>query len=717
MSEFKIKRWINTNKNAKIQIHAFCDACDKAYGTAIYVRTKEKAEYRSALLSAKSRVAPLKEMTTPRLELLAAVMLSEQLKAIIEACEFEDADVTLWSDSMIVLSWIKRQPSELKAFVANRVSKIQENTKHYKWKHVSSGDNPADLVSRGMKMKDFIGNKLWLEGPNWLLKSEKEWPTPKLEITPEAKDQILKECKEPICTGNAVFRICSGEDKTILYNKFQNWDKIVNITAYVLRFINLTRYKSVIEKRYITAQERKEAIEFWIRFEQNRAYKKEIECMKANDILDAKSAIASLRPILDKNGIIRVGGRIDKANIIYAKKHQYIIPPATRLSYLLLNYAHAATLHGGAQSMIQFIRKQFWIPKIRFEARNFTRTCVQCVRQAQTTAKQIMAELPEIRLKPAPPFQHVGVDMAGPYSMRLTDKINAGTRGRNLPMMKGWVAVFVCLVTRSIHLEAVEGMSADDFLTAYMKFTARRGNPKMIYSDNGTNFVGANSELLKAMRSWQDDKVQHYVHLQSTEWKFITPSAPHEGGIWEAAVKQMKYHLKRVIGVQKYSFQSMSALLASVEACLNSRPLCALSDDPDDDEALTPAHFLIGRALKSPLFEETSEPPRTARRLFLQLQFQVQDFWKKWSNDYLHSLTQLPKWRQEQQNIKVGQIVIIKADNLPPTYWAMGRVTRIYKGNDDKVRSVALKTQTGELERSIRKICVLPSDLELSYWK
>lgn len=124
-------------------------------------------------------------------------------------------------------------------------------------------------------------------------------------------------------------------------------------------------------------------------------------------------------------------------------------------------------------------------------------------------------------------------------------------------------------------------MSSEDFLVAYTKFTSRRGDPEKIYSDNGTNFVGANKELNKALLSWQDENVQHFVHLKGSEWHFITPSAPHEGGIWEAAVRQMKHHLKRVMGVQKYSFQGISALLAGVEACMNSRPLCRISGDPE----------------------------------------------------------------------------------------------------------------------------------------
>ncbi|XP_055314003.1 uncharacterized protein LOC129575100 [Sitodiplosis mosellana] len=740
LSNFRMKRWMTTNKKAKIQIHAFCDACTKAYGTSIYVRVEnEDKQIFTTLLSGKSKVAPLKSIkdnatqaekaksaplecsTIPRLELQAAYMLSIQLEAIIQACEFESVDVTLWSDSMVALSWIRKRPNELKAFVANRVRTIQEKTKQYKWKHVRTEDNPADLVSRGMYVQSFLKSKLWTEGPSWLKQPESEWPKPMMVISPEEQNEVKKECKAKE-NADHVMHMTTGKEKTMLYDKFQDWDKIINITAFTLRLIEIVRrrackQKDITHRGYVRAAERIKAIEFWVKFEQRRMFSEEMKCIEAGENLPPKSTLTSLRPYLDKNGILRVGGRIDKANIAFENKHQYIIPHKSRLSYLLCKYAHEATMHGGAQSMIQFIRRNFWIQKIRFEARNFIASCVQCVRHTQKTTNQIMAELPAIRLKPAPPFQHMGVDMAGPYHLRVSEKINTNTRARALPEMKGWIAVFVCLVTRAVHLEPVEGMSAHDFLAAYTKFTSRRGNPEKVYSDHGTNFKGTDTELKKAFEGWQSDLVQRHAYSKGSEWHFITPSAPHVGGIWEAAVKQMKHHLKRVIGTQKYSFQGITTLLAGVEACLNSRPICKMSDDPKDQEALTPAHFLIGRPLKLPMQEKFEEPPRSMKSLYTQIQFQIQAFWKQWSNDYLHSLIQLPKWRAEQENLSIGQLVVIKADNIAPTYWSMGRITQTHKGSDGKVRSVSLKTQTGQLERSVRKICVLPDDVELSYWK
>lgn len=400
----------------------------------------------------------------------------------------------------------------------------------------------------------------------------------------------------------------------------------------------------------------------------------------------------------------------------FDRRHPYIIPSKSRLSYLLLTHAHKANLHGGVQLMSQFLRKRYWIPKLRQEARKFVNTCVRCVREAQNTAQQIIAELPEVRLKPAEPFVNVGVDMAGPYNMRVTDKLNMNTRARQLPDIKGWIVVFVCLVTRAIHLEATEGLSTEDFLAAYQRFVSRRGNPDKVFSDNGTNFIGADNELQKALKTWEAEEIQHWVHNSGTKWQFITPSAPHEGGIWEAAVKSMKHHLKRVMGPQKYSLMGITTLLASVEACLNSRPLCALSEDAEDYEALSPAHFIIRRSLRLPLHEKSGYKADSLKRLYKAIQVQTQSFWEQWSEDYLQSLMQLPKWREQQNNLKEGQLVLIKSENVPPTYWAMARISHVNKDEKGEVRSVALKTHAGTLNRSIRKLCVLPEDVELNYW-
>lgn len=233
---------------------------------------------------------------------------------------------------------------------------------------------------------------------------------------------------------------------------------------------------------------------------------------------------------------------------------------------------------------------------------------------------------------------------------------------------------------------------------------------------NGTNFVGANREMREAIASWQETHTLDFVQSKGTEWHFITPSAPFQGGLWEAAVKSMKHHLRRVMGAQKYSYEILSTLLAEVEACLNSRPLCAMSDDKDDARALTPAHFLIGEELILPVPVPRCEPPKNAQALWKAMQHSTQSFWSQWSADYLNTLQQRNKWKQEKENVRIGQLALLTNENFPPTYWALGRITNVFPRTDGLVRSVTILIDGKYYERPIQKLCIMPTDSELEYW-
>ncbi|KMQ82668.1 hypothetical protein RF55_22199, partial [Lasius niger] len=205
-----------------------------------------------------------------------------------------------------------------------------------------------------------------------------------------------------------------------------------------------------------------------------------------------------------------------------------------------------------------------------------------------------MGSLPRARVTPSRPFQHTGVDFAVPIWLRTS-------KGRGHKAYKAFVSVFVCFSSRAVHLEVVSDYSADAFLAAFRRFVARRGVCQAIYSDCGTNFVGADSQLKALFREVNDDAQRIIGRLadDGIRWHFNPPAAPHFGGLWEAAVKALKHHLRRVLGETKLTFEEMATFLAEVEACLNSRPLQALTDDPEDLDALTPGHFLIGAPLNA----------------------------------------------------------------------------------------------------------------------
>jgi hypothetical protein len=208
--------------------------------------------------------------------------------------------------------------------------------------------------------------------------------------------------------------------------------------------------------------------------------------------------------------------------------------------------------------------------------------------------------------------------------------------------------------------------------------------------------------------SSQMTAVQDYLTSEGCTWRFIPPHGPHHGGLWEAAVKSMKHHLRRTLGSQVATYEELYTLLTEIEACLNSRPLCALSSDPHSSTYLSPGHFLIGDPLvQIPTVDLTDVKSNRLSR-WQSYQQQLQVFWKRWSADYLHDLHQRQRWQKTTPNLQLGEVVLLKEDNSPPLHWPLAIITEVHPGSDGKVRVVTLKTPQGIFKRPISKICPLP---------
>lgn len=278
-------------------------------------------------------------------------------------------------------------------------------------------------------------------------------------------------------------------------------------------------------------------------------------------------------------------------------------------------------------------------------------------------------------------------------------------------MTKGYIAVYVCLSTRAVHLEAAGDMSTNTFLGTLKRFISRRGYPNEIWSDNGTNFVGADrtlQELLDQVRI-HDKQASRFLSNLGIKWTFIPPSAPHMGGIWEAAVKSAKRHLVAELGSEAITFEDLATILCQIEACLNSRPICALSTNPDNCEALTPGHFLIGQPMNLTPEPDLKKIPTNRLDQWQQVQQRTSVIWDRWKNEYLASLQPRGKWRTIQPNVLVDQLVLVKNDNSPPTQWELARVVQVHADAEGVVRTVTLRKGQAMYQRPIHKLCLLPS--------
>ncbi|XP_022827101.1 uncharacterized protein LOC111356845 [Spodoptera litura] len=695
ISQFKIPRWIKTTENDIIELHGFCDASTKAYACVVYCKITRNHKTHVTLIAGKSKVVPLKKsQSIPRLELSGALLLSKLMAKIISSLSDLKIQVYGWVDSMAVLGWINGEPEKWKPFVANRVKIICETIPKDKWRYVKSQENPADCASRSLTASQLANHSLWWHGPDWL-------PQYNSEKNPEP---ISYQTTEDLRKKHLVNTITADSNNSVikqLLQKYSSYKKIIRVLAYVNKFNDILIYKKKREN-YLTLYDLKRATEMIIKHVQQEHFFKEISQLEKGEPLSKKSQILNLNPILDSHGVLRVGGRIKHSSLDPEMKHPIIIPSQTKLADLIIDESHKLVFHGGLKMTSGFIRQKYWIIGGNRATKRRLRTCVKCRRHDPILKHQLMGDLPASRLNPSRPFYHTGID----YTGHVLVKVN---KGRGIKTDKGYVAVFICMVTKAIHLELVSDLTASAFIAALRRMSARRGVPGHIYSDQGTNFIGANKilkqEYAEISEILSSQETLSNVAEMNIEWHFNAPSWPSAGGLWEAAVKSLKHHLRRVVGEQKLTFEEYSTLLSQLEGCLNSRPLCPLREDAEDIDFLTPAHFLASGPTLT-IFE-TENDLRTRWHMVQKI---YKDIWVQWKNEYLTQLSTRSKWRQSQKNLSLNDIVIIKDENLPPGKWALGRVVELHPGSDGHVRVVTLKTKNGLIKRPVVKLCILPAD-------
>jgi len=688
IKNIQIPRCIIVSKSRSQQLHAFCDASEKAYGAVLYLRSeKYDGSVAVHLITSKTRVAPIKQISLPRLELCGAVLLANLVSSFKQATNL-NIQLFAWTDSTIVIRWLSAFPGRWKTFVANRVAEIQDLVPREEWRHVASEDNPADCISRGISPSELPNHSLWWSGPAWL--HHHEFPTYQQHYNEE--DVAAEE--------KASVQLCHHLNiQESLLSKYSSLSKLKRITAYIRRYFNNISSKLKKKTGFLTSQELQDALYYWIMQVQAKEFASDIKALLTSKELSTSSKIKQLNPFLDEKGMLRVGGRLQHSNVHEETKHQIILPSNNTLTNLIVSHYHLTNLHAGFQLLWASLQRRFWIVRARDVIRHQIRKCVICRRVRAETASQLMGSLPSARVNPGKPFNQTGLDFAGPFNIKPF-------KGRGNRTFKCYFVIFICLATKAVHLESVGEMTTEAFIGSLKRFVARRGLCSKLFSDCGTNLVGADKELQLLFKSSQHQSaISNHLANKGIDWHFNSPAAPHQGGLWEAGVKSVKYHLKRVIGNALLTLEEFNTVLCQVEGCLNSRPLCAMSGDPDDYSVLTPGHFLTGEALNA-----IPEPDLTTIKMNRLSRWQhtqqlLQHFWIRWSTEYLTSLQQRFKWIQKRGNLQVGDLVTIRDERLPPLKWSMGRIVDVHPGADSLVRVATVKTMSGELKRPIAKLC------------
>ena len=697
------------------ELHHFSDASERGYGAVSYLRLISYDEkVHCTLVMSKSRLAPIKMVTIPRLELSAAVLATRLDRMIRQEIQFPINGSTFWTDSTCVLRYIRNKDKRYQVFVANRVTKILELSDENQWQYVNTASNPADDASRGMTIDTLLDNHRWIHGPDFLMQSKKEWPKQPNDLgTDSDNDPEVKK-------SSTVFSTDTQQDiVSYIIERFSSLHNLKKTIAWILRY----KAKLIL---YVNKRKKGEQSEFEsisnicplspaelgiaeisvIKHMQSQAFPTELLQLKETDRqapkgiqhkLTKSSSIYKLDPILNE-GLIRVGGRLSKAPIENEARHPIILPKKHHFVNLIVRHYHEIAGHSGSEYTLSLIRQRFWLINARATVRKILNECISCRKRQAPVSKQKMASLPEDRVTPAKaPFTYVGIDCFGPFEVK---------RGR--ARVKRYGVLFTCLTLRAIHIEVANSLDTDSFINALRRFIARRGQPEEIRSDNGGNFVKGERELREAIDGWNQSKIHDCLLQRNIKWKYNPPASSHHGGVWERCIRTVRKVMKALMKEQLMDDEGLNTLMCEVESIVNGRPITKSSDDPRDLDPLTPNHLLClqtGNAVPPGRFDKDDS---YSRRRWRQIQYLADVFWRRWTREYLPSLQERQKWNVTQRNFEVNDIVLILDENTPRSSWPLGRIEEVYINREDNlVRSVKLRTKSSTLLRPVTKLVLL----------
>ena len=704
----KLSRSISELKNLSLPRHVsssateqwligFADASERAYAAVIYHVGISDGSSTVRLVMSRAKIAPIKPESIPRLELLAAELLSRVFAKVRPLFNhIPENHCIACSDSTIALSWITADPApSWKVFVGNRVARTLTNLPRSQWFHIRSEDNPADIASRGMLPHQLIHTRLWWEGPDWLTLTPKLWNMRK--IRPELDlEAVIGEIRK-----SSVIAVNQLAHDLDIEHSFSSFERLRRVTAWILRFSKNCRSPRT-HTGPLTTEELRSTDLVLVKRAQLRHFAEIHSALDGNR--PPTKLMKQLAIFRSSDGLIRVGGRLRHSSLSYETRHPALLPKLDPLTDLIVRQAHERCLHVGPRATLAHLRTRFWIVDGRNLVTQRLSGCVRCFSINPKPFSPEMGQLPSDRVERAFAFENVGVDFCGPFTITM-----AGLRGaRKLDV---FLAVFVCLTTKAIHLEVVMDLSTDGFLQCLERFIGRRGVPSIIWSDNGRNFLGS-ANLLRRLGLLSDSshKVADQLSFKGITWKFIPPRAPHFGGLWEAAVKSAKRLLKINLRDHTPTLQTFSTISVRIEAILNSRPLVFQSGAPDDILVLTPAHFLVQRPLTA---LPDNPPPTVSTRLVPKWRFVsrvVTNLWKRWYKEYLSEMQTRQKWCTTARPAKIGDIVLISEDNTPPLSWPIGIIESLYPCADGVARVADVRSAAGSKRRPLVKLCPLPAD-------
>ena len=681
------------------EIHHFSDASTSGYGACSYIRAVScTGRVHVALLTSKGRLAPLKVMTIPRLELSAAVVAVKLNQMIVRELDLEFVKTYFWTDSQIVLAYIRNETKRFKVFVANRVAFIRSFTAPSQWHFIRSKDNPADILSRGCETDKVP--EMWRDGPGFLSSFKSDWPS---EYMTDRADVLLRVdlSQDSEVAKTTLAHTCLAADSAaknpidVLADHYSSFYRLKKAVSWFKRFIQFLSDRSSVSKCPITVPEMNDAEQVILMHVQRQSFSEEIDRLSLGSAVKASSSLRKLSPAIE-DGLLVVSGRLRHAPLSYRSRNPIILPHKHRVSYLIASDFHG-NAHLGTDWVLSSMRARYWIIKGRSLIKQVKHVCTVCRRLYGEPMAQRMAPLPAERLLAGQPcFSHSGLDIFGPFYVKV---------GRST--VKRYACIFSCHSSRAVHLECLADLSTDSFINGLIRFTSRRGHVKHILSDNGTNLVGAKNELSRSFRLLDREAIVRAARRRNIEWVFNPPFASHHGGCFERLIRTVRKVLCAVLNPNvRLTDDVLQTALTEAEGIVNSRPLVAASSDPEDCDPITPNHLLLLRGNYS-LPWSVCNADHVYRRQWRLAQHITDQFWKRWLKEYIPELNRRQKWFDPKPNLSVGDMVLIVDSSVHRGSWPLAKVKEVNVGRDGLVRSARLLTKTSELVRPITKLVFL----------
>ena len=709
-----------------VSLHIFVDASQVSIGIVAYLRVKQSnGSVNVSFICGESKIAPKISLSIPRMELCACTQGSAVKQRIFRQLKIKPHQTFLYSDSIVALSYIANEEHALSNYVQRRVDKIRKSSDTGEWFYIESSLNPADLASRPTN-PHVLNDSTWFTGPGFLqnetLDRQPFIRKPTLITLPD----ILSETRV-LRSGPAggLFDLWTSQPT----RWFKSWTATRTLVSRLLSVAKLWLRKARrslsarplqtelgapqprVELNELGTPSAAQAEEVLIRAIQRAAYS---DLLQPRALPPKDHRLIPLAPFVGDDGILRVGGRLRLATFPENLKHPILLPPSDPAVKLLAQHIHDSTNHQGRYITLASIRQRgYHIEGLSRFVAKMVRQCITCRKLRAQMQNPIMADLPVERLQSSPPFTSIAIDVMGPWH------VSSGPQTRrNAPRRKVWALVATCMASRAVHIETLDSMDTTTFINAMKRIISIRGPVRKIFSDQGSNFVGAKNQP-DAFDPPTMERNVNAVEKLGISWTMNPPYSSHWAGVVErknGLIRRCMDSTMLHIKLRPLSAEELRTLLMEAAYIVNSTPLWATSSDPNEPLPLSP-NMLLTQKVDAPSVEEVLNEQDLLQygpKRWKKIQVLADIFWSNWRTHYLSQFHERSKWTRAIKPPAVGDVVLVKDDSTARTYWPIARVTETHISHDGVVRKVSLRmarTDLGlspkEFTRPVSKILTL----------